>query len=100
MFNYRKLIFAENSVLQISGKNHINYKFFIENLSTLTNYSDRIFIYINNQRAKDKFIDEKLFDIDLLEFYNKDKAKMLKNIRKNFDEWVNYQDIIAMMEGL
>lgn len=33
-------------------------------------------------------------------FYNKDKAKMLKNIKKNFDEWVNYQDVIAMMEGL
>ena len=34
------------------------------------------------------------------EFYNKDKTKMLKNVRKNFDEWVNYQDVIAMMEGL
>ena len=34
------------------------------------------------------------------EFYNKNKAKMLKNVRKNFDEWVNYQDVIAMMEGL
>ena len=33
-------------------------------------------------------------------FYNKDKTKMLRNIRKNFDEWVNYQDVIAMMEGL
>ena len=81
--NYRKLLFAENSVLQISGKHSINYKNFIANLSTLTNYSDKIFIYINNQKAKDKFNDDKLFNIDFLEFYNKDKInlhKILSNV--------------------
>ena len=83
LFNYRKLLFAENSVLEISGKHCVNYNFFIKNLSTLINYSDRIFIYINNQRLQDNFIDDKLFDIDFLEFYNKDKInlhKILSNV--------------------
>lgn len=60
-------------------------------IKTGTEENDNIIVFCNGVLGLVRVGDE---------FYNKDKAKMLKNIRKNFDEWVNYQDIIAMMEGL
>lgn len=60
-------------------------------VKTGTEENDNIVVFCNGVLGIVKVGDE---------FYNKNKAKMLKNVRKNFDEWVNYQDVIAMMKGL
>lgn len=33
-------------------------------------------------------------------FYNDNPKKMIKNIKKNFNEWIRNQDVIAMMKGI
>ena len=74
-FSYRSLPQTKNAIFNVSIKKDMDYNSLINNLYNLNKYLDTIYIYVNNKTDYDISID-KVFDINLLEFYNKNKINL------------------------
>lgn len=74
-FSYRSLPQTKNAIFNVSIKKDMDYNSLINNLYNLNKYLDTIYIYVNNKTDYDISID-KVLDINLLEFYNKNKINL------------------------
>ena len=74
-FSYRSLPQTKNAIFEVSIKRDMDYNILINNLYNLNKYLDTIYIYVNNKTDYDISID-KVLDINLLEFYNKNKINL------------------------
>lgn len=80
-FSYRSLPKIKNAIFEVSIKRDMDYDRLINNLYNLNKYLDTIYIYLNNKTDYDISID-KLLDINLLEFYNKNKINLNEFLSK------------------
>lgn len=80
-FSYRSLPQTKNAIFEVSIKRDMDYNILINNLYNLNKYLDTIYIYLNNKKDYDISID-KVLDINLLEFYNKNKINLNEFLSK------------------
>lgn len=80
-FSYRSLPQTKNAIFEVSIKRDMDYNILINNLYNLNKYLDTIYIYVNNKKDYDISID-KVLDINLLEFYNKNKINLNEFLSK------------------
>ena len=80
-FSYRSLPQTKNAIFEVSIKRDMDYNILINNLYNLNKYLETIYIYVNNKKDYDISID-KVLDINLLEFYNKNKINLNEFLSK------------------
>lgn len=80
-FSYRSLPQTKNAIFEVSIKRDMDYNILINNLYNLNKYLDTIYIYVNNKKDYDISID-KVLDINLLKFYNKNKINLNEFLSK------------------